>query len=73
MRAASYEILRTDCTGKAIFMDGSAFEFASEIPVLKETFDLVHQMITTRGTATCATWTDTEFGEIIPPCTARCY
>lgn len=54
-------------------MDGSAFEFASEIPVLKETFDLVHQMITTRGTATCATWTDTEFGEIIPPCTARCY
>jgi hypothetical protein len=61
--AASYEILRTDCTGRVIFMDGSAYEMAAELPVAAETMELLHTMMNARGAEVCETWSDDEYSE----------
>ena len=61
--AASYEILRTDCTGRVIFMDGSAYEMAAELPVAAETMELLHTMMNARGAEVCDTWSDDEYSE----------
>ena len=59
----SYEILRTDCTGKAVVMEGSPYEIQVEVPPAARTLELLHQMINTRGAATCSAWSEEEFGE----------
>lgn len=60
--SASYEILRTDCSGKIIFMHNSPYEVDVEIPFLASTLELLHEMINTRGAATCDAWSEAEFG-----------
>lgn len=63
---ASYELFRTDCGGKAIFMEGSAFEQAGELPILAEVMELLHTMIDTRGQMACPDWSDEEYRELQP-------
>ena len=59
---ASYEILRSDCRGTMVFMEGSAFEAWAEAPIQAEIMELLQDMMHTRGAAACDTWSDDEYG-----------
>ena len=61
--AESYEIFRTDCTGKATFMEHSPYEAAIEMSFVARGLEQLHQMINTRGAATCPAWSEQGFGE----------
>ena len=59
-------------TGTLTFMEHSAFEVAVEVPMAARSLELLHQMIDARGAATCAAWSEEEFGESgHPPLLAR--
>ena len=58
---ASYEILRVDCGGKAVFMEGTAFEVKGEISIAADVLELLHSMINTRASAACSDWSEDEY------------
>jgi hypothetical protein len=60
--AESYEIFRTTCEGQIRFMEGTPFEAAFEVPVAARALETLHQMINTRGAASCDNWNEEEFG-----------